>query len=109
MLVYDGDCVFCCRCANWVAKRSSIDLIADRDADLEDLGLTLSDTKRFVWWVEDDRKFAGHKAVGRVLQSLGGGWVLLAAVMKVPPVSWLAALAYRLVAANRHRFPGGCG
>ncbi len=109
MLVYDGDCVFCCRCARWVAERSDIDLIADVDADLEGLGLTASDTKRFVWWVDSDRKLSGHKAVGKVLRSLGGGWGLLGAAMKVPPVSWLGALIYRLVANNRHRFGGRCG
>ena len=108
MLVYDGDCVFCCRCARWVAKRSDIDLLADGEADLEALGLTVADTKRFVWWVDGDVKLSGHLAIGKVLRSLGGGWMLLGAAMKVPPVSLLAALIYRLVAANRHRFGGGC-
>ena len=75
MLVYDGDCVFCCRCARWVAKRSDIDLLADGEADLEALGLTVADTKRFVWWVDGDVKLSGHLAIGKVLRSLGGGWI----------------------------------
>jgi len=109
VLIYDGECAFCCRCAGWVARRSDIELIADGDADLDGLGLTLDDTKRCVWWVQGDLKLSGHNAVGRVFQSLGGGWKLLGSAMKVPPVSWLAALIYKWVAANRHRFSGRCG
>jgi predicted DCC family thiol-disulfide oxidoreductase YuxK len=36
-------------------------------------------------------------------------WLLsaVAAVMVVPPFSWLSALSYRLVAKYRHKLPGG--
>jgi len=106
VLVYDGDCSFCCRCASWVERRSQIKLSPGTPEDLEILGISLAEAKRSVWWVEGDTRFSGHRAVDVVLCSLGGGWRILGKVMKVPPASWIAALVYRWVAANRHRFNG---
>ncbi len=36
----------------------------------------------------------------------GGVWGLIGRLMLVPPVSWLAAAVYAVVARNRHRLPG---
>ncbi len=67
-------------------------------------GLTSEETKTAVWWVEGRTRFSGHQAIGRVLGTLGGGWALVGRLIRIPPMSWLAAVTYRLVAANRHRF-----
>ncbi|MEC7828988.1 MAG: DUF393 domain-containing protein [Actinomycetota bacterium] len=106
MLVYDGECSFCCRCASWVARRADINLSPGTAEDLKDLDISISDAKRSVWWVDGDTRLSGHHAVGEVLRSIGGGWRWLGNAMKVPPLSWLAALIYRCVAANRHRIRG---
>jgi predicted DCC family thiol-disulfide oxidoreductase YuxK len=34
-------------------------------------------------------------------------WKAVGVVLQVPPISWLAALVYVVVAKNRHRLPGG--
>jgi predicted DCC family thiol-disulfide oxidoreductase YuxK len=36
----------------------------------------------------------------------GGAWGLVGRVLLIPPVSWLAALGYELVAHNRSKLPG---
>ena len=106
MLVYDGECSFCCRCASWVTRRADINMSSGTAEDLEKLGLSTSDAKRAVWWIEGDVRLSGHQAVGEVLCSIGGGWRWLGNAMKVPPLSWVAALVYKWVAANRHRISG---
>ena len=47
------------------------------------------------------QRFAGAAAVSRVLAALGGPWAILAAVLDLAPVAWVADRVYRRVAANR--------
>ena len=103
-LVYDGDCAFCCRCASWIRERSGIDMSAGSPEDLAVLELSLEDAKRSVWWIEDGVRLAGHAAIGKALRQVGGLWSFVGVLINTPPISWLAALVYRWVAANRHRF-----
>jgi predicted DCC family thiol-disulfide oxidoreductase YuxK len=50
----------------------------------------------------------GHLAAGAILKLQPSlllkvlGWLI-----STPPTSWAAELGYKLVAANRHRLPGG--
>ena len=109
-LVFDGDCGFCTRCVALVPRsvRRTTTVVPYQRADLSALGLTAAQCAEAVQWVGDDRSSAsGHAAIGRLLQSGGGLWWLLGSLLLVPPVSWLAAVVYRLVAANRMRLPGG--
>lgn len=113
LLIFDGDCGFCTSCANWVAARWAGDARAIpwqtlSDAKLAALGLTRSDVSAAVWWIDDrGEKFRGHAAIAESL-SAGSGWSALAGrALRVPPVSWLAAAAYPLIARWRHRLPGG--
>jgi predicted DCC family thiol-disulfide oxidoreductase YuxK len=109
-LVFDGDCGFCTRCVALVPKRArrTTTVVPFQRADLPALGLTASECAEAVQWVGDDGTRArGHAAIGRLLQQAGGLWHLLGVLLLLPPVSWLAALVYRLVAANRMRLPGG--
>ena len=73
------------------------------DEDLAKLGLSKSDAKRSLWWIDGTVRLPGHKAVAKTLRRIGGIWWIFGAVMTIPPISWLSALGYRLVAANRHR------
>jgi predicted DCC family thiol-disulfide oxidoreductase YuxK len=67
-------------------------------------GLTRAEVDREAWTVDaTGRREAGSRAVNRVLRELGGGWVFLGRVLSVPPLSWLEALGYGLVARNRSR------
>ncbi len=112
MLVYDGQCGFCRKSlrlahrwfpAGWDAVPSAT----------ESFGLNPTQLADSVWWVETDpagtlRHYRGHRAVAALLRNAGGHWELIGRLLLVPPMSWCVELAYRLVAHNRSRLPGGC-
>ncbi|MBT5206404.1 MAG: DUF393 domain-containing protein [Acidimicrobiaceae bacterium] len=104
MLVYDGECRFCRRCANWVLSRGKVPMSPSADLDLDLLGLTPTEVSAAVWWVANEERLSGHSAVTRVLRELGGGWGIAGRVIAIPPLSWLGGLVYRWVATNRARF-----
>jgi len=104
VLVYDGECDFCCRCANWLKKRADFPMSSGAEEDLRSLGLSPIEAKRSVWWINENERLAGHEAIGRALQGVGGVWALLGRAMTIAPISWIASSVYRRVAANRHRF-----
>jgi predicted DCC family thiol-disulfide oxidoreductase YuxK len=109
VLIYDGDCGFCTATANWVDERpgSNVDVQPWQSLDLDAYGLTVDDVTSAAYWVDPSGELhRGHRAVARTLVSLGGPLAIVGRVLGVPPVSWLAALGYRLVAANRYRLPG---
>jgi predicted DCC family thiol-disulfide oxidoreductase YuxK len=108
-LVFDGDCGFCTRCVALVPRsaRRTTTVVPYQRADLDALGLTVQECAAAVQWVSDGSRAQGHAAIGRLLQEAGGAWRFLGTALLVPPLSWLAALVYRLVAANRMRLPGG--
>lgn len=109
-LVYDGDCSFC----TWSATRGQRVLKADvtivpwQHADLASLGVDRIAATRAVQWIGAERRvpLAGHQAIAAWLIASGLPWSLAGRLMVTPPVSWLAAGVYRLVARNRHRIPG---
>jgi predicted DCC family thiol-disulfide oxidoreductase YuxK len=108
VLVYDGACRLCRRSVGWLRRAlpRQPDVVAYQDADLAALGLSTAEAEHSVQWVEPSgRVAAGHVAVARLLLWAGGRWRVLGALMLVPPVSWLAAGAYRLVAHARRYLP----
>lgn len=111
MLVYDGDCSFCTRCAE-VAERLlpvGIPVVAWQQLpDLDLLGLTVEDVTTKAWWVgTDGRLSGGHEAIARCGMAMRRWYSPLAALLLIPPISWVAAVIYRWVATNRHLMPGG--
>jgi predicted DCC family thiol-disulfide oxidoreductase YuxK len=109
-LVYDGDCGFCTRSLALIPRRArrTTTVVAYQQADLARLGLTVEQCAAAAQWVADDgTQASGHAAIAGVLRQGGGLWTLVGAAMLVPPVSWLAAGVYALVARNRMRLPGG--
>ncbi|HVE99386.1 MAG TPA: DCC1-like thiol-disulfide oxidoreductase family protein [Mycobacteriales bacterium] len=109
-LVYDGDCAFCTRCVRWMERRLPLRprVVAWQQADLAGLGLTQQACEDAVQWVEPSgRRAAGAAAVAWLLVLSGGMWRVPGRLMLTPPISWLAAGVYRLVARNRGRLPGG--
>ena len=109
-LLFDGDCAFCTRSAE-VARRvlpADCDVTAWQFADLAAFGVTAERARSEVLWVDrDGRVSGGAAAVSRALRAAGGPLAVLGVLLALPPVSWLAPPVYRLVAANRHRLPGG--
>ncbi|MEH1015521.1 DUF393 domain-containing protein [Micromonospora sp. CPCC 206060] len=108
--VYDGDCAFCTSCANFVERRipTRARVVPWQFADLADLGLTEEECEQAVQWVGvDGRRAAGPDAIARLLGDSGPLWRAAGGVLRFPPVRLLAWPAYRWVARNRHRMPGG--
>jgi predicted DCC family thiol-disulfide oxidoreductase YuxK len=109
VVIYDGDCGFC----QWSAALGTrvlpapVVIVPLQEADLAALGVTRADALRAVQWVGGSgRVAAGHRAIASWLIASGLPWSLAGRLLLTPPVSWVAALGYRLVAANRHRIPG---
>jgi predicted DCC family thiol-disulfide oxidoreductase YuxK len=110
VLVFDGDCAFCTTCVQLVEKRIHPDaeIVAWQFADLAALGVTEEQAADAVQWVRADGSVrSGHEAIAAMLSSAGALWRLAGRVLLLPGISWAAARAYRLIAANRHRLPGG--
>lgn len=109
-LIYDGDCGFCTPSAALVERRipTTATVIAYQYADLAAVGVTAAQARENLQWVADDATVSsGHAAVGRLRIDAGGPWSVPGRMVVTPPFSWLAAVGYRLLAANRHRLPGG--
>jgi len=114
VLVYDGDCAFCSSSARALERIGpDAEIVAWQLTDLADLGLTEEQVTEAVQWVDVDGTVrSGHEAIAETLSSAGGIWKLLGRATLLPGISWIAAKAYRLIADNRHRLPGGtptCG
>ena len=110
VLVYDGDCGICTKCVGFVERHltKNVDIIAFQHADLPSLGLTAAECEAAVQWVEPDgRTSAAHLAVGDLLKASGRRWRPLAFLAQTRPFSWVASAAYKWIAKNRHRLPGG--
>jgi predicted DCC family thiol-disulfide oxidoreductase YuxK len=109
MLIYDGDCGFCTATARWLDRRVGPDTDVEpwQALDLSEYELTANDVASAAYWVEPSGELQrGHHAVASSLIAVGGLWRPLGRLLRTPPVSWLAALGYTVVAANRHRLPG---
>jgi hypothetical protein len=88
--------------------------------DLDSLALTEPECRAQVQWIGDvaepvSSRRSGARAVGALLRVGGGehGGIAgaayrgVGALTRVAPTSWAAEGVYALVAANRHRLPGG--
>jgi predicted DCC family thiol-disulfide oxidoreductase YuxK len=109
ILIFDGDCGFCTRSVN-VFKRLPIDaeVTAYQFADLELYGTTEERASHEVLWVDrSGRVHGGAQAIARLLVSAGGFYAVGGTLLRMAPLRWAAAGAYRLIANNRQRMPGG--
>ena len=109
VLVFDGDCAFCTSCARALERIGpAAEIVAWQLTDLAGLGITEQQAIEAVQWVATDGAVrSGHEAIAAALSSAGLIWRLMGRAMMLPGISWIAAKAYRLVADNRYRLPGG--
>lgn len=109
VLVYDGDCGFCTTCVRALERIGpDTEIVAWQLTDLAELGMTEEQAADAVQLVQiDDTVRSGHEAVAAVLGTAGGIWRIVGRALLLPGISWVAARAYRLIAANRYRLPGG--
>jgi predicted DCC family thiol-disulfide oxidoreductase YuxK len=109
VLLYDGDCAFCTSCAQLAGKRikPNATIVAWQFAELADLGVSEAQATVAVQWVGADGAVrSGHEAIAAMLITAGPVSRLIGHSLLLPGISRLAARAYALVAANRHRLPG---
>ena len=108
-LVYDADCGFCRRCAEWCRSRLVGDVIVVSGADflVRSKRLSATEVAASVWWVEPSAKYAGAAAVARTLAATKTPWRHVGQFMKWGPLAWIAEPLYRVVVRFRHRLPGG--
>jgi predicted DCC family thiol-disulfide oxidoreductase YuxK len=109
VLLYDGDCAFCTTCARLLERIGpDAEIVAWQLTDLAELGMTEDQAADAVRWVEVEGTVrSGHEAIAAALSSAGRIWRIIGRMVLLPGISWVAARAYRLVADNRHRLPGG--
>ena len=110
VFLYDGDCAFCTSCARFIERRipTSAEVLAWQLTDLSALGVSPESASAAVQWVDVDGVVAaGPVAISRLLVDAGSFWRPLGRLLVLPALRRLGWLAYRLVARNRHRLPGG--
>lgn len=115
LLVYEGDCGFCNRCARFIARRlpTTAELRPWQRTNLAAYGVSEHRARYEIVWVDvEGRTSGGAQAVAKLLLDCGGPWAALGLLLRVPPFRWLGHGVYRLLANNRSRLPGGgpaCG
>ncbi|MBV5268579.1 MAG: DUF393 domain-containing protein [Burkholderiaceae bacterium] len=109
ILITDGDCEFCQRTAGKLKNIFPSGWTNVPSNELtETFGLTPAQLAKSVWLIEqpdsDPIHYSGAKAVGKVLRIRGGLWGAIGWLTFIPPMSWIAAGLYRVVANNRRFF-----
>lgn len=110
VLVYDGDCAFCSSCVAFAERRlrPRCLIVPWQRADLASLGVDRRRAEYEVLWVTPPGVvYGGAEAVAKLLLSAGGAWAVAGALLRMPPVRWIARGVYRVIADNRDRMPGG--
>ncbi|MGW7262165.1 thiol-disulfide oxidoreductase DCC family protein [Streptomyces sp. NPDC054842] len=110
VLVFDGDCGFCTRAVDILRRlvKPRCEAVPWQRADLAALGTDRHRAQYEALWVTPTGTvYGGVQAVAKLLMSAGGGWAVAGTVLTLPLVRWIAHGAYRVVAHNRGRLPGG--
>ncbi|MDX6373609.1 MAG: hypothetical protein QOD98_2597 [Nocardioidaceae bacterium] len=108
-MVYDADCGFCTRSAEFLGWRSDCEIVPWQSLDLATIGLSERDVTTAAYWVEDGRTpRRGARAIAAALRSCQGlGYRVLGRLIDLRPVRPVAAWVYGLVARYRYKLPGG--
>lgn len=113
-LIYDGDCGVCTRLSHLVTRsvrRRPEDFVVtayQHVDDLSSLGVTAQACDEALQWVSASGLVSSAQdAVARLLLAGRPALRPVGALLLVPGVNALAGVAYRWVALNRHRLPGG--
>ena len=110
MLIYDGDCGFCTKCARWLERRLRIPIAVtpwQEIHELNELDLAHADVTTAAYYVDPyGGLHRGSAAIAQTLLRCRGAWPAAGVLLSVPPGRGLAALAYPIIARYRYRLPG---
>jgi predicted DCC family thiol-disulfide oxidoreductase YuxK len=109
VLIFDADCGFCTRSVKVLKKLpTGADVVGYQFADLASHGITEERAAHEVLWVSrTGRVDGGAQAIAHLLIAAGGFYAVAGWLLRTPPLRWLAHGAYRTIANNRQRMPGG--
>ena len=114
VLIYDGDCQFCQLSLDFGIKNLRVfpQYVAFQKIDPKTFGLTAQQVRSQIWLAQripaSAPALGGHLAAGAILKLQSSRTLrLLGWLASTRPTSWAANLLYKLIAANRHRLPGG--
>jgi predicted DCC family thiol-disulfide oxidoreductase YuxK len=106
--IFDGDCGFCRKWAAWLERRVGTTVRFLPFQTLDDLarfGLTVEDVQSASYLIESSDAYRGGRGIARALSQSRGAWRLVGRFLDLPVVRLATAIAYRLIARNRHRLP----
>lgn len=109
LVLFDADCGFCQRCIPWIGRLGArVDVAALQTTDLGELGVPEARTTQEMPAILPDGEIRwGARAWAVILTSAPRPVRWAGTVLDAPPVRPLAGAAYRWIAANRWRLPGG--
>lgn len=109
LLLYDADCGFCSTVASRLHLLGVTARVEPLQAvDLPALGVDPDRAQRDIPFVADDGTVSyGHRAWAQALRGAGPVLRPVGVAMEHPPLEPVARWVYAVVAANRHRLPGG--
>lgn len=109
LLIFDGDCAICSTSARLLKKitKGRIAIEPYQRLDLAKYSLTSELTSKAVYYIVGPKRFVAAEAMGQVLIDSKTIWAIAGAIIKLPLVRVLAKKVYYIIAANRHRLPGG--
>jgi predicted DCC family thiol-disulfide oxidoreductase YuxK len=112
LFLYDGDCAFCSASARFIERRiptPDTEVVPWQRTELEPLGVTLQEADESVVHVDAElHRTFGPVAIARLLRSSSSPlWRSLGAILGGRATLLVAWPAYRWIARNRHRMPGG--
>ncbi len=110
-LVFDGQCGFCRRSAQWARRhyRGDLQLVANADVSndvLQRRSITRAQLESAVWLLAPFEEWSGSVAVAKVLQRSKRPWRWLGITLALPGVRRIAKVVYWVVARERGRLPG---
>lgn len=108
-LVFDGNCGVCTRWALWLAKRDTrglLQLHPHQTPGVPDrFGLSPTQVRRKVWLITPSGTYGGAAALAHLLDYTFG-LRIFAPLQRLPILSFLSDVAYRLLAKYRGKLPG---
>lgn len=113
LLIYDGDCAFCTSAVNWLEERLEHfpKPVPQQFIDYSEYGLTDDDVLHSAWIVDtrSPMRLWGHGALAGALLAGQPSFALRwsGRMLALPGIRHVCDLGYSLIAANRHRLPGG--